>query len=277
MEAGLQFQPKESDIFITTYPKCGTTWVSFIAHSLRSRGNIDFDEITSVVPWTIYAQDCNQDLDAEHEFNPRLFKSHESYDIVPKGGKYIYVSRHPHDVCVSMYQFLLDFVQVDNSEVSLEEFAEKIFVGHGTKSGKIWRHFLSFYPHRNDDNVLWLCYEDLTANTERCVERIAEFMGIELDDELREIVMRQSSFAFMKEHQSLFDDHLVFDSCKVRMGLPPDTKVLASKVNKGKAGARVSLTDEIRAMLDQQWDEVIRTETGLPDYDSLRREVAQPI
>jgi hypothetical protein len=36
-----------------------------------------------------------------------------------------------------------------------------------------------------------------------------EFMGIVMDDELREIVLHQASFAFMKEHENLFDDHLV--------------------------------------------------------------------
>jgi hypothetical protein len=43
---GLSFKPGPTDVFITTYPKCGTTWVSFIVHSLRSRGQyLDFEEI----------------------------------------------------------------------------------------------------------------------------------------------------------------------------------------------------------------------------------------
>jgi hypothetical protein len=42
------FEPRSSDVFIVTYPKCGTTWVTQIAHSLRTRGSMDFDEITEV-------------------------------------------------------------------------------------------------------------------------------------------------------------------------------------------------------------------------------------
>ncbi len=52
----------------------GTTWVTFIAHCLRSRGHIDFEEITLVVPWTITALDCHIDLDNEQVGNPRVYK-----------------------------------------------------------------------------------------------------------------------------------------------------------------------------------------------------------
>ena len=71
---GLEFRPREDDVFIVTYPKCGTTWVSFIAHCLRTRGHTDFEEIAEVVPWTIFALDCKQDLNAEQVARPRLFK-----------------------------------------------------------------------------------------------------------------------------------------------------------------------------------------------------------
>lgn len=48
VDNGLSFVPGKKDVFVTTYPKCGTTWVSFIAHSLRSRGSVDFEEISQV-------------------------------------------------------------------------------------------------------------------------------------------------------------------------------------------------------------------------------------
>ena len=34
----LAFQPLPSDVFVATYPKCGTTWVQQIFHGLRSNG-----------------------------------------------------------------------------------------------------------------------------------------------------------------------------------------------------------------------------------------------
>lgn len=53
---------RPSDVFVVTYPKCGTTWVSNIVHCLRSRGFSDFEEIEEMVPWTLAAYDCDQNL-----------------------------------------------------------------------------------------------------------------------------------------------------------------------------------------------------------------------
>ena len=58
------FSPKATDVFITTYPKCGTTWMTQICHMLRTNCDMDFGEITEVVPWDILALDCGQRLDA---------------------------------------------------------------------------------------------------------------------------------------------------------------------------------------------------------------------
>lgn len=73
-KTGLAFKPNPEDIFVTTFPKCGTTWVSMILHCLRTRGHMDFGEITEVVPWTICAQMCGQDLTAAQVATPRIFK-----------------------------------------------------------------------------------------------------------------------------------------------------------------------------------------------------------
>ncbi|CAE7656157.1 Sult1c2a, partial [Symbiodinium microadriaticum] len=136
-----------------------------------------------------------------------------------------------------------------------------------------------FYPTicfcvRDDPQVLWVFYEDLLADPARHIEVIAEFIGVPLDDELRAIVLEQASFQFMKDHQELFDDHLIFDKCKVNMGLSPDTKVRASKVNKGEKGDRSGLTQEILETLNDRWNAVITAETGLASYQDLRNELS---
>ena len=52
---GRGFKPRPSDVFVVTYPKCGTTWVQQIMHMLRSNGNMNFGEVTEVIPWDVVA------------------------------------------------------------------------------------------------------------------------------------------------------------------------------------------------------------------------------
>ena len=39
------FEPVSEDVMIVCPPKCGTTWLCQIVHSLRSGGSEDFEEI----------------------------------------------------------------------------------------------------------------------------------------------------------------------------------------------------------------------------------------
>eukprot|EP00729_Bicosta_minor_P028388 gene28388-1037_t len=79
VENARAFKPRATDVYISTYPKCGTTWMQQICHGLRSGGSMDFGEVCEVVPWDILALDCKQNLEDEQVCNPRVFKSHESW------------------------------------------------------------------------------------------------------------------------------------------------------------------------------------------------------
>ena len=105
-EYGLSFKPRPSDVFIVTHGKCGTTWMSQICHMLRG-GDMNFGEITEVVPFDVRAKLFGQDLDADQVRHPRLFKSHSARDKIAKGGKYIYVARKPEDIFVSASHYMM--------------------------------------------------------------------------------------------------------------------------------------------------------------------------
>lgn len=72
---GQSFQPCSNDIVITPYAKCGTTWLQQIVHGLRTRGSMDFDEISRVIPWIELAHDLGCDLNAPQVAKPRVYKS----------------------------------------------------------------------------------------------------------------------------------------------------------------------------------------------------------
>ena len=69
---GQAMVPRPSDVFVVTYPKCGTTLMTQIVHALRSNASMDYGEITEVVPWEILAHDCNQVRDVSTEPGMRM-------------------------------------------------------------------------------------------------------------------------------------------------------------------------------------------------------------
>ena len=154
------FQAKENDVFITSYPKTGTTLVQNICHLLRSNCDMNFDEISQVTPWTKVALDCGMDLNAEQQYKPRLYKSHEPYHHIAKGGKYIYIIRNPKSVLVSAYKFITDYCGFNQNQqdISLDDFTTHIFLALGTNSGTYVDHILSYLPVYNDPNVLFIFF-----------------------------------------------------------------------------------------------------------------------
>lgn len=273
---GRTFTPRSSDVFIVTYPKCGTTWMTQIAHGLRSGGDMKFGEITEVVPWDTLALDCGQDLDADHAFHPRLFKSHEPWQCIAKGGRYVYVARNPADALLSFYKFLPKWMCVPDGQISIEEFTDSIFAG-ASNAGQIWHHFLSFWQQRDNDNVLWLFFEDLKKDLRTGVKRVAKFMGMRPDSVAFDKALKQATYKFMSENEHQFDDHFVFDSVKANIGIQFYT-YRASKVRKGggKVGqGKVALPDDIRKRLEDKWATVFESKTGIRDYQALRAAYAK--
>jgi len=266
-EAGLAFQPHPTDIIITPFAKSGTTWLQQIAHGLRTRGSMDFEEITEVTPWIEMAHDMGWDLEAEQVARPRLYKSHLSWHDVPKGGRYIYSIRNPFDVAVSYYRFLEGW-WFERDSINIEEFTRERFTNDPENRG-YWYHIASWWEQRKDENVLILCYEDMKADLPGTIKTVARFMGIPLDDDLFQIVLRQSSRAFMLAHQSHFDDHLIQQNFERNGGAPMD--VNTAKVTPGANGeAKYQLSQGLRDEFDAIWRQMIYERFGLPDYAALR-------
>ena len=74
------YQPRPTDIIISPAGKCGTTLLQQTFHTLRTRGDMDFDDISRVVPWIETAKSLAIDINAEQVAEPRGFKSHLSWD-----------------------------------------------------------------------------------------------------------------------------------------------------------------------------------------------------
>ncbi len=267
-ERGLQFQPRPDDVIISPYAKCGTTWLQQIAHGLRTRGNLDFEEITEVTPWIEVAHTIGWDLDAEQVAQPRLYKSHLAYHDIPKGAKYIVSFREPKSAFVSFYRFFEGWL-FEKGSIGLAELARWRWPREQMDSMGYWYHLNSWWEQRENANVLLLCYEDMKADLPATVEAVARFMGIELDDKLREIVLRQSSWEFMSANKHFFDDKYMRRAAEERGGIPALGR--SHKVSSGVTNdERYRLPPNLDRELDEIWREQVEARWGFRDYAELR-------
>ena len=254
-----KFMARDTDIIITPFGKCGTTWTQQIFHTLRTRGDMDFDDISRVVPWIETSGSLALDINREQRANPRGFKSHLSYDQIPKGCKYINVIRNPVDAAYSSFKFMEGWY-IQPGKVSADEF-----VLTNAKKGDYHRHFVSWWPHREDGDVLYLVYEHMKLDLASAIDKIAAFMEIEADQELLDITKKYASFQFMTEYKNRFDDAMLRKQSEEQV-LPEGSD--SSKVRVGKVGAH-ELGEEAIAAVNEKWEEVVAPVTGFVTYEDL--------
>ena len=204
---------KPDDVFVCSYLRSGSQWTQQIVRLLRyGIYSDDGRNLDEAIPWleilgTEFAKEFAMSTKAADELvSPRTFKSHFPYHLVPGGfphmtpAKYIYVARNPKDVCVSMLAFankLLPSIPLTWEE-NLSNFLLK---GKATSCyfGGWFNHVLGWWKHKDEPNILFLKYEDMKKEPNKCVQAIAEFIGMEgvMQEQIEEVV-RKSSFSNMR-------------------------------------------------------------------------------
>src|SRR3954453_4960930 len=266
--AGLEFVPRASDIVIASYAKCGTTWLQQMVHSLRTGGDLDFDDISRVVPWIETAADLGLDLDGPQRGEPRAFKSHLSYDQVPAGARYIVSVRDPCDALLSSYRFFEGWF-FEPGTIDIETLGRIRFVEGRT----YYTHLASWWPHRHDANVLLLAYEHMKHDHEGAVRRVAEFIGFGDADERIAIARQGSSLASMQAHHDPYDDLMMRERSEEVCGLPLGSD--SSKVRSGEVGThRLELPEQLVADLDSTWHDTIGANLAISSYEALLETLA---
>ena len=271
VKAGLALQLRPTDIVVTPFGKSGTTWLQQIAHTLRTRGDMDFDDISRVVPWIESSTDLGLDLNAEQKASPRVFKSHLDAHRIPRGGRYINACRDPRDALYSMYKFMEGWF-LEPGTVSLDDFARATYItagkAVGSTGGDYWTHLTSWWQRRNDPDVIFMAYEHMKDDLAGIIEKVASLMAIDLDDELLAITEEHASLTFMQTHKDRFDDKLMRERSIEVAGLSADSD--SSKVRTGQSGEyRQQLGADVASELDEIWHEQITKELGFEDYASM--------
>jgi hypothetical protein len=256
------FRPRSSDVVISPFGKCGTTWLQQVFHCLRTGGDMDFDDISRVVPWIETAGLLGIDINGPQRAEPRGYKSHLSYAALPKGARYVVSFRDPKDAVVSMHKFMEGWF-LEPGAVSADEFTE--WWVERDLGNNYWAHFISWWEQLDNPDVLLLSYEHMNDDPARAIRRLAQFAGMPLENGLLELTLERSSIDFMLRHKDRFDDFMMREASERLCGLPPGSD--SAKVRRGGAGGHLGvLSEDSIALLDAKWTKVITPATGLADY-----------
>ena len=273
LDAFMQFKSRPTDVVISTSAKSGTTWVSQICHQLRtgaSGGHMDFKEITEVVPYVDVALDLGLNCDDDQVAVPRVFKSHMNAGAWDRPGKFITVMRHPYDVALSHFKFLRGWM-FEPDTISPNVFIQQVWLRSSgwpsteAEDAPNFRFCMSWWCRRHEDNVLIVFYEDMKENLEREVRRIAEFIGVTDPDAIR-VAVERSTYQYMYDHRTQFDDGLVKSKRNKAMGLSADAGSSHGKVASG-GGNRHLLSATTRSLMDQAWKKICQPLTDAENYD----------
>eukprot|EP00210_Caulerpa_lentillifera_P006176 g5901.t1 len=274
------YKPKDTDVIVVGDSKTGTTWTQHIMHGLRSGGDMQFEEMSEIVPiLEQFYKLPGCDIATPQKYQPNMFKSHMLYSKVPKGNaKHIIVVRNPPDVAVSKFHYFADWL-FTKGEMSLEEFVEWFYLKPCPpydieRNAKVMNFIVQAYPHRRDKGVLWLHYEDLKADLKECIKLISDFMDIGVgNQELLNLIEHQSSFDFMKQHKDKFDTGFVKKLTKSELEITSEEeyKKSASKIRKGVIGeGKKEISPEQLKALDAKWKEVVEPICGYATYEEMR-------
>lgn len=197
----IDYEIRDDDIFIITYPKSGTIWtqqilslICFERHRNRTENILTIDR----APFFEYN---NHNLDYAKMPSPRIFCSHLPYYLVPKGlkdkkTKILYIYRNPKDILISYFHFsslMLIFQAPDTIESFMQKFLD------GDVVGSLWfDHVRGWYEHRHDFNIMFMSFEDMKKDLRSSVLKICSFLEKELSEEDVDAVVRQATFEKMK-------------------------------------------------------------------------------
>ncbi|XP_050986703.1 amine sulfotransferase-like isoform X1 [Labeo rohita] len=195
------FEIRDSDVFVITYPKSGTIWLQQILSLIEVKGDVTAtrDQLNSDrIPWI-------ELVESEKQFDsapsPRIRVSHLAYKFMPlqlkqKKGKVIYVARNPKDALVSYYHFH-KYANMLETPKDFDSFFEKFM--EGNVYGNCWfEHVKGWYSHKDEMNFLYITYEDMIKDLRSVVEKIISFLERDLTTQQLNDVVEHSTFKNMK-------------------------------------------------------------------------------
>lgn len=227
---GFVFRP--DDIVISTPPKCGTTWTQMICALLIFQTPTFDRPLDLMSPWldmlTRDIESVRADLDAQA--HRRFIKSHTPYDALPHhpGVTYIAVARDPRDVFRSWDNHhanmnLAAMITAREKAVGLDDVMEQLAQGPPVRGrneiDRFWEwvdddtpitevinlhytihHLQTFWDARHEPNVVLFHYNELQADLEGQMRRLAGRLQIDVEEDRWPELVEAARFENMRAH-----------------------------------------------------------------------------
>ena len=203
LRARMELRVRSTDVFISSYPRSGTTLTQWILYLLTHEQQPDPEHLTRVSPWFERSLAMGELTAADLEAfpPPRVFKSHLPRQWLPDGARYIYVERNPRDVLVSYFHFYRAYLGFHGS---FDDFFRRFMEGR-VQYGSWFDHVAGWRERAGDPDLLIVRYEDLVSDRKASIQRIVDFLGWERDERWVDRAVVESSFDAMKRRESVFD------------------------------------------------------------------------
>ena len=213
------FKFRGDDIVISTYGKSGTTWMQQIIAQLIFNGSEEI-EVGEISPWLdLRVPPKHVKLEAlEQQQHRRFIKTHLPVDalVFSPDAKYIYVGRDGRDVIWSMYNHHANanekFYDALNNTPGLvgtpiEKPTDDIvqyFNDWLDKDGfpfwSLWENVNTWWAIRDLPNVHFVHFNRLKEDMAREIEKIADFLEINVDASKWNDILDHCSFDYMKKN-----------------------------------------------------------------------------
>jgi Sulfotransferase domain len=234
------------DVFLTSYPRSGNTWMRFLVGNLiHETEPVTFLKLERLLP-DMY---IHSDRDMRGMPRPRVIKSHECFD--PRYKRVVYIVRDPRDVAVSNYHWELKKGSFPDG-FPMQEFVPRWMASdYWPRLGCWGDHVASWLStRRNHPDFLLIRYEDLMARPEPELAKIARLLQIDPTQERLARAVQLSSADRMRNLESTQGGKWLQTKY---------TRQDAPFVRKASSGGwKAVLPSESVALIESTWQEQMR-------------------
>ncbi|XP_029975571.1 cytosolic sulfotransferase 2-like [Salarias fasciatus] len=204
------FQARPDDVVIATYPKSGTTWVSYILDLLyfgqMSPERQNTIPIYERVPFLEITESGFKGTDHADQLptTPRLIKTHLPVQFVPKSFwgqncRMVYVARNAKDNMVSSFHFARMNSYIPEPGDWNSHFQK--FLAGKMLFGSWYDHVNCWWKKKQTySNLHYMFYEDLVEDTGREIDKLCSFLSLSPSAEEKTRVMSEVKFDNMKNN-----------------------------------------------------------------------------